>query len=206
MDKNNRKYLAFSLAELLITLAIISVLMMVLLPILRKKPTDAIGARFRKAFSTLEYVVNYMAGESGYYSSVDGFADMTPISTEGTKNKFCYWFKESLNVQEDFGCPNNDENGTKKFAYSTDDILWFIYPATFVEASSNYDNKIIVDVNGEKSPNCLSNTQCATYKPTGYTCGCAEPDTFIFGIRYDGKVKISNDSVAESYVDERKKL
>lgn len=71
-----------------------------------------------------------------------------------------------------------------------------------------YNTKIIVDVNGSvKGPNCTSDTGVESFAnvllpsvsqedkdkgaPTSYTFGssCTKPDTYIIGVRYDGKVE-----------------
>ena len=205
METQCNKLNAFSLAELLVVLSILSVLFLIGVRTLRSKSPQVMGANLRKAYANLERVVSYLVNDSGYYSHDDGFADLTVISSEGTSNKFCYWFKNVLNVSEDFGCPQNGDTGTVKIAKSADGAIWYFSPASFVMNSSNYDNKMIVDVNGEKEPNCLSNTLCSTYKPTGYQCECDSPDTFIFGVRYDGKIDVSNDTKAVEFLEDVKK-
>ena len=207
MSIYKRRNSAFTLAELLIMLGVMSILVLVALPVLNSKKTNAIAIELRKAYSTLEYIVQYLISESGYYSTESGFADVTPVSSEGSSNKFCYWFSKSLNSRNDYGCPDKDDNGSvKKIAQSTDNIIWYYNPAEFQVSASNYDNKIIVDVNGGKKPNCMSSSDCSTYKPSGYSCGCSSPDTFIIGVRYDGKLNIVNDSVAKKFFENQKKF
>lgn len=206
MHNKSKKFNAFSLAEMLIALGIIAVLAMLAVPVLNSKKTAALAVKFRKAYSTTEYIVNYLINESGNYLPDVGFADTRAIAGEGLTNKFCYWFKDALNVKIDYECPNIGDNGTKLFAKATDDILWHIYPAQFTTSDSNFNNKIIVDVNGEAKPNCFSSADCATYKPAGYSCNCEKPDTFIIGVRYDGKVNIVNDEIATKILEDQEKF
>lgn len=206
MNIKFKKLSAFSLAELLIMLGVLSVLAMVAVPLLNSKKTTALAIKFKKEYSYLEYFVSNLISESGYYRPDKGFADTTPVAGEGTTNKFCYWLKDSISIQRDYGCPGMADAGTKLFAQATDETLWYFYPAAFTVSVSNFDNKVIVDVNGNKKPNCFSNTKCATYKPAGYSCGCSKPDTYVIGVRYDGKLNVDNDEVAKKILLNQEKF
>lgn len=96
--------------------------------------------------------------------------------------------------------PVNDD-----ITYTTTDINATTEAVQFPLSSTSYALKIIVDVNGpNKRPNCSADTSFATYAPTGgnpaySTCNATspdppcknDPDTFIIGVRYDGKLRIS---------------
>lgn len=96
---------------------------------------------------------------------------------------------------------------------TSDGVTWYMYipyndasvATTYVPATSAttawplhsglYNTKIIIDVsNGNSSTNCTQDTNGANFLPTGYTVGtsttCPNPDTFIVGVRYDGKVQV----------------
>ena len=204
MHNKFQKINAFSLAELVIALGVISILAMIATPLLSSKKTTAQSIKFKKTYYTTEQIIKHLISDSGNYLSDAGFAYTTPIEDEGLTNKFCYWFKTSLNLKKDYHCPNIGDEGSKLFAQTTDNALWYFYPADFTISETNFDNKIIVDVNGYEKPNCLSSNDCEIYKPSAYSCNCSNPDTFIIGVRYDGKMNIINDETVIKILEDQK--
>lgn len=85
-----------------------------------------------------------------------------------------------------------------------------------------YTTKVLIDVNGfdplnpnnpkTKGPNCTIDSTGNTYSfisngstySFNYLNTCSDPDRFIFGIRYDGKIQVSgsggSDSIAKTYL------
>lgn len=80
----------------------------------------------------------------------------------------------------------------------------------FPISATLYTTKITVDVNGTKGPNCSADSDitATTYMPAGYTvCKSTDiinfpcqkdPDTFIFGIRYDGRIQIGVNGTSDA--------
>lgn len=82
---------------------------------------------------------------------------------------------------------------------ATGDEAQFPTPATSPAPTSLYATHIIVDIDGpDRGKNCSADAAATTYLPvTGYSA-CADvskpcdqkPDTFILGVRYDGKINV----------------
>ncbi|MDD3436574.1 MAG: prepilin-type N-terminal cleavage/methylation domain-containing protein [Candidatus Gastranaerophilales bacterium] len=136
-----------------------------------------------------------------------------------TNNKFCTLFSDLLNTVGSVSCPAYNVAGTGTFT-TTDGVVWTLnfptysdttptppaYKANeiFPRSSAIYQTKVIVDVNGDGDPGCTVDTGFSTYSLTQCTnhSDCTdEPDQFIFGIRYDGKITVgSSDSGASTDV------
>lgn len=199
---NELKRKGFSLSELLIALTVVGVLFVVMITTVRIKAVNVSMMKLKSAYRTLENTVSYLMNNSNYYPTEEGFADSTSISGAEGVNKFCYLFKENLNLAEDYGCPSSSSSAIKKFARTKDNIVWYIIPnGGFTRDDSAYATKIVVDVNGESKPNCMSDSNCSSYKPENHTCNCSDPDTFVFSIKYNGKIRAGNSSSLQNSTD-----
>lgn len=193
----------FTLAEVLVTLTILGVIAAILIPAITKTTPNSQKVMFKKAYNILEQAVDFLinddilypneTGQSGFNYATDTTGDST------TNNKFCYHLAQKLDVLGAIACPNTTTATITKFATTAEGIDWYIFPGAATAAGqfpltgNVYTTRIVVDVNGSKLPNCLSDSNCATIKPVPpdpvHTCGCAAPDTFIIGIRFDGKIR-----------------
>lgn len=82
---------------------------------------------------------------------------------------------------------------------ATGDEAQFPTPATSPAPATLYATSIVVDIDGpNRGKNCSADAAATTYLPaTGYSA-CADvskpcdqnPDTFILGVRYDGKINV----------------
>lgn len=115
--------------------------------------------------------------------------------------KFCDLLSNQLNTVGTVNCDNPVGTGWGSFTTS-DGVLWQIYegwsssttaPANDDFPLSNtdyaYQSKALIDVNGSKGPNCTLDTS-NTYSKFNYSANCKDPDQFIIGIRYDGKLQV----------------
>lgn len=130
-------------------------------------------------------------------------------------NKFCYLFFDQLNITSggSTACPLVGATSSTAAAIlatktvTSDGITWYMYipyndasatsayaaSTAFALDSATYTTKIIVDVNGAAKPNCTVDSG-STYLPSDHT-SCTtntDPDTFILGVRYDGKIQVGS--------------
>lgn len=198
-NKKSNRIKGYTLAEVLITIAILGVIAAVLIPTITKTTPNAKKVMFKKAYNSLENGVNALINDNILYPSENGEIGFNygtdDTGDSGAKNKFCYHLSQKLNISGAEACPDAATSTITKFATTSDGIDWYIYPGATTAATqfpltgNVYNTRIVVDVNGNKLPNCLSDSNCTTIKPTGYTCSCTEPDTFIMGVRFDGKIR-----------------
>lgn len=240
LPNKNTKY-GFTLSEVLVTLAMMGILGSILIPtIIAKRPNET-KIMLKKEYMVLERAVAKMINDETVYPSSQtfvgadtktyqqGFSYTTdPTTQAGTIHKFCYYLVDNLNIIGAPSCPQNTvatDNRATLFATTSDGADWYISRATpladeFKRSSypTNYyySPRIVIDVNGANPPNCLADTNCATFGPaaaslTPHTCACTNPDTFIIGVAFNGKLKPASsnflstnmgitDTYAESYL------
>lgn len=174
---------AFSLAEVLICLSVIAVIYAVMTPIMSKYMPKERKVLLKKAYVTVEKVIDRMINDDVAYPYVKQGFDHTEATTQSAGyDKFCYYFIDSMNTVS-FTYKNADNSGTCS-AKTSDGVSWLVDnvdPASY----GGYSRKITVDVNGDKAPNCIYNAS---------TCG--EPDKFEVLVRRDGKLNLSDTYVS----------
>lgn len=222
----NNKKLGFTLAETLITLAIIGVVAAFTIPAMKSLAPNKNKIMLRKAYYTIEQIIEKMINDNvnyptnrtvkvGGYTYLQGFNYTT--QTTNTSNKFCYFFTDNLNTIGNITCPAIGTATAHPPAFvvnTTDGISWFLGGFKMSEQLAFpvnpllYWTVIYVDVNGaDNSPNCLDDTGILTinylpnYPSHPYTDGCSNPDTFIFGIRFDGKIQIGSGPGNDPYME-----
>lgn len=205
----------FTLSEVMLTLGVIGTLAAILIPVVFSNMPSTSKIMFRKAHFALEKALGALLQENTAYptdemGTASDTGDRTPrgfnftTATEnGTTNKFCFYFVQQLSTNGTMTCPSVTAGaGVTKFASTLDDVVWYIYlPASdaspntqFPLSASSYPTKIIIDANGAKAPNCFTDTGFATYVPNASYKACTNnnPDTFVIGIRYDGKIQVGS--------------
>lgn len=223
----------FTLAEVMVVLGILGVLAAFLVPAIFQTAPNNNKVMFKKAYYTLEQAVSNMINDDNSYPSVTtgtpplerGFNNTNATTLSNGINKFCYYLTNELNTVEAVTCPAYDASPvTNGYFTTTDGVAWTIFYPTNGNDSAGYDiqfpmpptaslyaTKIVVDVNGSKNPNCTADTggNAAPYSLTlcSDTSSCSsKPDTFIVGIRYDGKLQIgsgdSTDACATDILEE----
>lgn len=206
-NKNFKKQNGFTLAEVLVTLTILGVIAAILIPAITKTTPNSQKVMFKKAYNILEQAIDSLINDDILYpneTNQSGFNYATDDTGDSAgDNKFCYHLAQKLNISGAESCPNTTTATITKFATTAEGINWYIFPGAATAAGqfpitgNVYTTRIVVDVNGSKLPNCLSDSNCATVKPAGHTCGCAAPDTFVIGVRYDGKIRAGMSNVTE---------
>ena len=208
----------FTLAEELLVIGLLGVLSAILIPVINNVRPGGNRALFRKAYASVEEIVNDMITDESIYPSDEmttltlngnkykypiGFAYTTDITGEtGSVDKFCYYFTKHLNTMST-SCPNRNWGGDiKAIAVTTDGMSWYLSyfgNSQFdvnAPGSREYYTKIIVDVNGASNPpNCINDSYASNtnyrIKPTGATV-CTEnrnPDIYAIGVSYDGSLR-----------------
>lgn len=127
-------------------------------------------------------------------------------------NKFCYYMADQMNIIGQSNCPTADAITTVPYTKpnftTTDGVDWYIYipvkdtdnaaqtgassittTSQFPLNSNYYTTKIILDVNGSKTPNCTADLNFNTYGLTKCPSN-ATPDQYVIGVRYDGKLQV----------------
>lgn len=175
MKKNTKK--AFTLAEVMVTLALISVISSILVPAIMQVKPDRNKLLFKKAYTSVEKIVTEIVNDDNLYpitSDTEGLDNTASVTlndkTYSGASKFCELFALKLNIIE------NQANcgGTKSFT-TNDGVAWTMPVTTFAT-----DAVIEVDINGSKAPNCKYNVS-----------SCIEPDTFNVTVAPDGGISVS---------------
>lgn len=177
--KKNIKH-AFTLAEVMVTLALISIIATILIPAIMQVKPDRYKLLFKKAYTITERVVGELVNDDNLYPLVTGKVglDNTATVTLNDKTysgntKFCQLFAMKVNIVESTA---SCTGSTSVPSFTTNDgIVWYLPTTSFAG-----DAAIKVDVNGDKAPNCEYNTT-----------NCLEPDTFHVIIGNDGRVSVN---------------
>lgn len=193
----------FTLAELMVCLAIISVIATLLMPAINNLRPNKSKVMFKKAYYLAERIVSEMVNDEDLYPFVEdkvGFDNTAQITINGVNyggdNKFCRLFAQKLNTLEnnaEINCNGGASfDGNPSFT-TTDGVEWILPISNFELADKENDYlPIMVDVNGSKmEPNCLDKVDPAET--------CPQPDRFTFEIRPDGKMRVSG-YYAKQYV------
>ena len=183
---------AFTLAEMLVCLALISAVVVIFLSTIKARPNSNM-VMFRKAYNIasnsvyemMQSPVNYPTGKLSNTAKTE-----IPIDDEypSGKSKFCKVFAHYVNNgQENPPCL---DNGEPHFT-TMDGIDWYMPITTSFSSGAT----IKVDVNGKDNlPNC---------KPDD--AGCSNPDIFEIRIDDDGKLSVPND-IARSYLQNSRRI
>ncbi len=200
---SSKKYsYAFTLAELMVCLAIIAIISTMLIPTLANYRPNKSKIMFKKAYNITERVVDELVNDADLYpTSYDksGFDNVDAVEYNGEtyegNTKFCKLFADKININEDAPNCSSGASFTNPSFTTNDGVYWVIRITDFgSNDSANYDNNtnpvITIDVNGDKNPNC-----------TDGTSGCKDPDRFQIYVRADGKVKVVTE-YAMKYIED----
>ncbi len=182
--RNNK---AFTLAEVMITMAILGILASILLPAVSKVRPNENKALFKKAYYVAERMVSELVNDETLYPIGEGTSVGLDNVSEVEYNdelysgsdKFCKLFAAKVNtINNNISCVAGSRVPTDSNVPSfvtTDGISWYM-PYTDFDS----DKSIIVDVNGDRKPNC-------SYSATD----CHSPDRFEIFIQPDGKMYVT---------------
>lgn len=198
-----RKLKGFTLAELLLCLAIISVIVTLTFPMVSKVRPNKHKALFKKSYYLTERIVHDLINNPDFYPETSGFLgfdDTSEIKYNGEdisgEAKFCKLFAKSLNVVGENSTPNCTASASfdKPSFTTTDGVVWLI-PYSKFDATETYRpdcggvlcdyNQVVpkpetiqIDVNGDTTPNCFYDSST-----------CKDPDRFYIYVYVDGTVK-----------------
>jgi len=192
---------AFTLAELLVTLTVCAFLAALLLPAIAYIRPDKQKVLFKKSYYVAERMVYELVNDEDFYPTTGetiGFANTVMASYLGhtyggetdaeAKSKFCQIFARKVNTISDEDIHCDEAHSTPHLAYigggafkepsftTTDGIAWYL---PFSKFDRNQPEKIYVDVNNDKQPNCLYNAST-----------CSRPDIFEIYVEADGKMYV----------------
>lgn len=221
----------FTLSEVMVTMGILGVLSAILIPVIMHTAPDANKVMFKKSYYTLERTVNLLINDDINYpaeqtvtsGSIDyprGFNYLVETVNNG-QAKFCYLVADTLNTVDAVTCSSRTSSGLVGSFKTSDGISWSVYvpysdsatvsapsASQFTNAvqfpvnSSLFSTKIILDVNGDKKPNCTLDTVGQPGSPgyivdygLNYDENCKNPDQFVIGVRYDGKLQVGKSIV-----------
>lgn len=188
------KIKAFTLAEVMVTLAIMGVLASIMLPVLKDIQPDKTKAAFKKAYYVTERVVYDMVTDDSIYPSLGaykGFDNTEAATFQGTSysgdTKFIRLFaahvnKISTSSPNGASIPADDTAGSPNIVTS-DGICWYIPASNFSGLYGNEDVShalgIMVDVNGSSNaPNKLG------------------LDRFMIYVQADGRIFVKDGTAA----------
>lgn len=189
----------FTLPEVIITLCVLGVIAAVLVPTITKNRPDENKIMLKKAYSTVEQTISELINDDVNYPATElalnsngvmtqrGFNYKTPhANIPANTEKFCYLFTQKLNT---IGVAACDDDGLLGTFETSDGLRWWMkgdFPMT-----PTPDYGIIVDVNGDKGPNCefYDADTCAASHPN-------DVDTFTIFVRYDGKLSVDDAAAA----------
>jgi len=194
MKNFNNKNKAFTLAELMVCLAIISVIATLLMPAINKLRPNKNKVMFKKAYYLSERIISELVNDEEAYPFVEdrvGFDNTDAIELNGTtyggggsgtgdrSAKLCNLFALKMNtLSETPNCTAAATYDNPSFT-TTDGVKWVMPYTTFNDQDAYY--VIALDVNGDSEPNCLETAE-----------GCIQPDRFEIQVRADGKMRIAD--------------
>lgn len=187
---------AFTLAEVMITMAILGVLASILLPAVSKVRPNENKTLFKKAYYIAERMVYELVNDEDLYPE-GAFSDTSEVTYNGTKysgnDKFCRLFGVKVNtVSNSVTCASSSSEPSDSNVPSyvtTDGIRWYM-PITAFTSNTH----ITVDVNGDKRPNCKYNSST-----------CPGPDQFEIYIEPNGKMYVTGTKEKE-YLSSNKSM
>ena len=166
----------YTLAEILVTLAIMGIIAGILFPVVNRKIPNKEMLGFKKAYSSVIRVTNEMINDETLYNERDGFADTRTVFYDGHSyggnSKFCGLLAAKL------GASCDDEG---RFT-TADGMDWTVGEADFAGGGFS---RITVDVNGPRfGENRLENEN-----PD-------KPDIFVIKVRRYGNITVGDSEVA----------
>ncbi len=190
----------FSLSEVLIALVVLSVLIAIVTPVIKRSGPDPKKVMMKKAYAVAETIVNELINDTMIYPDLVnapvatdrrwGFDDTNAVTVQGVSysgtTKFPLLFVSKMNTPQTPVCTGS----TNCTFTSSDGMTWNFtnfFTSAFQSGASGANvpgtaNKpyILVDVNGAKPPNCYE----------GQT-GCVDPDQFRIHIQSNGKMYVN---------------
>ena len=187
---------AFTLAEVMVTLAVFGILAALLLPAIANVRPNKNKVMFRKAYYVAERMVFELVNDEDFYPTQGetvGFTNTVLASYLGHtyegQDKFCGLFARKVNTTDDdeIKCETVNSTPVGNGTYSTpsfittDGVAWYMPISDFTDTETIY-----VDVNTDKEPNCEFDSN-----------NCKDPDIFEIKVEPDGKMLVEGEKEKE---------
>ncbi len=176
----------FTLAELMVCLALIAIIATLLMPAINKLRPNKSKVMYKKAYYLTERIVSELVNDEESYPFVEdkvGFDNTSSVEFNDTtytgNTKFCELFALKLNTLS--GTANCAAADWDNPSFTTTDGVKWILPITDFADPDEY-HSILVDVNGDSEPNCQDSEEDLS--------ACPQPDRFALKLRADGKMKV----------------
>ncbi len=193
--KNTNKKLAFTLAEVLLTLTVLGILFAITTPVLKTALPNFNTYRVKKINTTLKNTIDFMLNRNIQYEGQHDFSN-TGLMVSGTEyvanvRTFREVFLSVVDMKESFECYAYGANRNIKCYASVDNMVWAIPDTDFVSLENGSVIVTVENKDGYGTSNYLPITVYPDYKakkakadPSGYMLNNA----VIYGVRRDGRV------------------
>lgn len=197
-----KKIMAFTLAEIVLTLGIVSILIGLMSSKVMRQSPDIEKTKVKKAYIVVERTINSLINNEVLYPNADMLMrDLTPVITsvgdrfgnsdDDGVTKFRDGFKYYLDIlEEDISCTTQLGNSDNCFR-TADGIVFGIPDTDFVEDGvSNFTD----DTNRAAANNLARTYVPVTVYPKWEKNGENDfrNDTMVIGVRFDGQIRILN--------------
>lgn len=204
----------YTLAEVLITLAVIGVIAAVVAPLINKYRPDTTKIMYLKTYDAVVESIDFLAKSNDFYPLILKNDDGTlydfsnnPLyntsvvklsdATFGGKNKLCATLAYVLSSNKSAECKPDyleqdsvDTNWSSNKSFDSRNGAEFIVTTNRDDEGTIYKTDIYFDVNGTKGNNCL------------YSDNCKEPDRFKLSVSAKGQV-YPTDPIGNAYLKNR---
>lgn len=178
-----KKIIAFTLAELVVTLSIVGVIASIILPAIKNTSPNKEMVMFKKSYGNFARISTMLVNDDEFYPEKPGgeesnyFGNTDTITFKGNEyagtTKLCGLMAAHLSIIGTVNCSATAfSNGNGSFK-TADGVVWLLPPNDF---SKNETVVVQLDVN-----NSAGNNQ---YHGTGAT----NPDRFSFTLYRDGRI------------------
>ena len=188
-----RKRYGFTVAEVLVTMAVLGVLATILVPTLRSTRPNEEMVMLKKVYYLAGRTVNELINDDQFYTEDEGFADTSRVDYHGQHpegaSKFCELFAARMNLRGASDCTAARSVADGGNFTTADGIVWSLPITTFNGADdARYD--ILVDVNGLRK-----GTNRTEF---GGTQGA--PDRFTISIDKFGRIYVPENGIEQDYL------
>lgn len=211
-----KKYLGFTLAELMIAMLVLGILLTVTMPLMAKRQVNKNKMFVKKAYYAASEIIADLINDESIYAGPDGYCpetgetgyvgfDCLPADSEPKANyygKLAYQFANKLNTVETVtlspggnsglsdttSCNSDFGLSDKCYTFNTTDGVYWAFPTshTFTKGSTTAAYTIGIDVNG-------AGVGDDCYQGSTYN-NCEDKtsgfDRFKIKIYYDGRMEI----------------
>ena len=202
----------FTLSEVMVTMAVLSVLFAILIPAVQSNIPNKSKIMFRKSYSDIERVVDMLISDDTLYPGLTdingneiGFLNTALVSLEGQPylgaTKFCNLFAQKVNTSGVSTCAaittanESTFNGNTSSSFvTTNGVTWAIRNDAFGSGTVPTTTNIYVDVVGGITNTTKNNPNCTI-------ATCPAPDRFVIPVLDNGKILLTDTKAIEYLKD-----